>query len=322
MVDLVDFAVFIGSFSPWHDGHRKVALNSLERAENLIVCVGKANDSVNTRNPLTVDQRIQLIRQSMPGHLLPRIHFCRANNYLYNDNKWIEGVQEAVEKVVDTVGIQDPKIALTGAWALRARFNVPILSSTIIRDQIYNGTFTGRGMQRDATDTLDHWTNGSVWERLRNDYKYEQAYEQQWGKGPHSTVDALVVQAGHILLIRRGKEYGHGLYALPGGFINPREKVADAALRELGEETKIEVPEKILKAKLGAPKFFDYPYRSNRSTIYTHVFPIMLDNVGRLPKVVGSDDAMSAEWVPLWEIDSMQTKFFEDHWHIIDDLLR
>jgi 8-oxo-dGTP diphosphatase len=43
--------------------------------------------------------------------------------------------------------------------------------------------------------------------------------------------------AGRLLLIRRGREPGRGLWSLPGGRCEPGEDAAAAAVRETGEET-------------------------------------------------------------------------------------
>jgi ADP-ribose pyrophosphatase YjhB (NUDIX family) len=51
---------------------------------------------------------------------------------------------------------------------------------------------------------------------------------------PLSTADAVVVRDKRILLIRRADD---GLWALPGGFVAVRQTLAEAALRELHEET-------------------------------------------------------------------------------------
>jgi ADP-ribose pyrophosphatase YjhB (NUDIX family) len=51
---------------------------------------------------------------------------------------------------------------------------------------------------------------------------------------PLSTADAVVVRDERILLIRRADD---GLWALPGGFVAVRQTLAEAALRELQEET-------------------------------------------------------------------------------------
>jgi len=47
--------------------------------------------------------------------------------------------------------------------------------------------------------------------------------------------------AGRLLLIRRGQEPGRGLWSLPGGRCEPGESAAETAVREVREETGLEV---------------------------------------------------------------------------------
>lgn len=55
------------------------------------------------------------------------------------------------------------------------------------------------------------------------------------------TVDAVIVHKGKILLIRRAGATYHNYWALPGGFVNYGERVEDALIREVKEETGIDV---------------------------------------------------------------------------------
>ncbi|CAG0975182.1 MAG: NUDIX hydrolase [Rhizobiaceae bacterium] len=50
-------------------------------------------------------------------------------------------------------------------------------------------------------------------------------------------VSVALLRGGHVLLVRRGREPSRGLYAFPGGRIEPGETVEEAARRELHEET-------------------------------------------------------------------------------------
>jgi len=51
------------------------------------------------------------------------------------------------------------------------------------------------------------------------------------------TVDAIIPYQGKIVLIKRLNEPYRGFYALPGGIVEYGERVEDAVLREVEEET-------------------------------------------------------------------------------------
>ncbi|WP_035283714.1 NUDIX hydrolase [Actinokineospora spheciospongiae] len=46
---------------------------------------------------------------------------------------------------------------------------------------------------------------------------------------------------GRLLLVRRGREPGRGLWSVPGGKVEPGESDAEAVVRETREETGLEV---------------------------------------------------------------------------------
>ena len=89
----------------------------------------------------------------------------------------------------------------------------------------------------------------------------------------------MVVQSGHILLVERGRMPGKGLLALPGGFVDASERIRDAAIRELREETGIadtkgSIPPAMLASFIedSRTRIFDAPSRSLRGRIVTHAF--------------------------------------------------
>lgn len=131
----------------------------------------------------------------------------------------------------------------------------------------------------------------------------------------HTTVDAILIQSGHVLLIRRKKNPGKGKWALPGGFVEPHENITDATTRELKEETKIGLSLNVLKLAFRKRHVFAGVGRSERGRIITHVSLYLLNDRNELPVVEGGDDAAKAEWVPLGELDP--TQMHDDHWHLI-----
>ena len=163
--------------------------------------------------------------------------------------------------------------------------------------------------------------------QLIREYDFINSYKQQWAHSPYpptfNTVDAVVVQGGHILLVKRKAEPGRGLWALPGGFVDQNETLEQAVVRELKEETRISVPVPIIKSNITYRRQFDHPKRSLRGRTFSEAFLIELplDHNGQLAKVKGSDDAEKARWVSISDALEMSEELFEDHHSIISMLV-
>jgi bifunctional NMN adenylyltransferase/nudix hydrolase len=165
------------------------------------------------------------------------------------------------------------------------------------------------------------WTETESFTRLKEEYNYLQDYKACWAVAPYPvtfvTADAVVIKSGHVLVVKRGGNPGKGLVALPGGFVNQNESLDAACLRELKEETKIKVSTDKLIAARQANHVFDHPQRSLRGRTITHAYLFDLGKEGNLPTVKGSDDAEEAFWMPIGDVYSNETAFFEDHRSII-----
>jgi ADP-ribose pyrophosphatase YjhB (NUDIX family) len=53
---------------------------------------------------------------------------------------------------------------------------------------------------------------------------------------PLLAASVAVIREGHVLLASRARPPAEGLFSLPGGLVEPGERLEEAALRELGEE--------------------------------------------------------------------------------------
>jgi 8-oxo-dGTP diphosphatase len=114
-----------------------------------------------------------------------------------------------------------------------------------------------------------------------------------------------------LLLICRGGEPFKGSWALPGGFVEQDEPLADAAVRELREETGIELPADAV-IQLGA---YGDPARDPRGWAVSVVYLAML---AQAPDPTGGDDAAEARW---WPLDALPEELAFDHAQIIRDAL-
>jgi len=54
-----------------------------------------------------------------------------------------------------------------------------------------------------------------------------------------TTLDAVIVHNGRVLLVQRKEDPFKGYWALPGGYLDDNERLAEAAVREALEETGI-----------------------------------------------------------------------------------
>ncbi len=125
---------------------------------------------------------------------------------------------------------------------------------------------------------------------------------------PSLTVDGVLIEEEKILLIRRKREPFKDMYALPGGFVNYGERVEEAIVREMKEETGLNVePVKIVGV-------YSDPRRDPRGHTVTVAF--LLRRKGGSLK--GGDDASEARMFPL---NSLPPLAF-DHREIIGDALK
>lgn len=146
---------------------------------------------------------------------------------------------------------------------------------------------------------------------------YDQTYVDQWGIGPHTSVDALVQYGTKILIIQRKSLK----WALPGGFLEPEEKLIDGALRELSEETTIGLSSDELRSRLLQVQVFDDPYRDPRARIITHAHFFWLDQTLPLPTIKANDDAINAMWIDTSSVDYLTVDFYADHRDIITTMI-
>jgi 8-oxo-dGTP diphosphatase len=107
-------------------------------------------------------------------------------------------------------------------------------------------------------------------------------------------VGAVVVGDDDLLMIRRGHGPGAGEWSVPGGRVEPGETVAEALVREVAEETGLEV---VCGELLG----FVERIHDDRHFVILDFWATALER--REPRA--GDDAVEARWVPLHDVGEM-----------------
>lgn len=333
-----DTLVLIGRFQPLHNAHLEIIKRCTALTNQLVVIAGSAKQPRTYKNPWTFDERARMIKAATSG-LSMQVYVEPNIDTIYNDQAWAVRVQGIVSKYrvlggggVGIIGHKKDEssfyLDMFPQWAFENVEQIEPLGATDIRDLYFkwdfNSNFIKNVVPETTYDFLMEFRRTEEFAQIVREREFVANYKKQYASLPYppifSTADSVVIQSGHVLMIRRRAEPGKGLWALPGGYVNANtdRSVEDAAIRELREETGIKVPAPVLRGNIKRSKVFDAIDRSPRGRIITHAFHIELPD-GELPKVKGSDDADKARWVPIAEVRSEEC--FEDHYEILQHFL-
>jgi len=279
-----------------------------------------------------------MIRSCLTADENQRVELILARDYLYNNLLWVAAVQKDIDEV--TGGSRDIKLighkkdASSFYLKLFPQWGEHIESGDL--DQVGDGTKIRECIFRKDLITVKSMLPVPVHElvktymatpefqRLHDEFQEVIDDKAAWRGAPYQpifvTTDAIVLCSGHCLVVRRKGRYGKGLIALPGGYVNANETLLDSCIRELKEETGIKIDSSTLKTLVKETKVFDHPDRDLRGRVITHAFCIKLPD-GELPKVKGMDDADKAWWASIRDIQASESKFFADHFHVINSFV-
>lgn len=330
-----DTLVLIGRFQPLHNAHLEIIKRCTALTDQLVIIAGSAKQPRTYKNPFTFDERASMIKAATAG-LSMRVYVEPNIDTIYNDHAWAVRVQGIVSKyrVLGGAGIgiighkKDEStfyLDMFPQWNFENVEKIEPLDATDIRDLYFkrdvNMNFIKAVVPQTTFDFLERFKNTAEYEQIIREREFIANYKKQYASLPYPpvfvTTDAVVLQSGHVLMIKRRSEPGKGLWALPGGFLNAEtdKSLIDACIRELREETGIKVPAPVLRGSIVRSKVFDAVNRSARGRTITQATFIVLGAEGELPKIKGADDAEKARWVPIAEIRSEEC--FEDHYEII-----
>ncbi|MBM7642888.1 NUDIX domain-containing protein [Streptococcus loxodontisalivarius] len=156
---------------------------------------------------------------------------------------------------------------------------------------------------------------------------YKEVDSQKYPR-PSVTVDSVIFRycSGQVqlLLIKRKNHPFQGKYALSGGFVDEQEDLDQAVMREVFEETHVQLDKKQIEQLLT----IGTPHRDPRAwTISVAYLCYLHYEDGQ--KVEAGDDAASTHWISLkntdgqielWDGESQisQEDLAFDHWQIIE----
>ncbi|MDM0012361.1 NUDIX domain-containing protein [Variovorax sp. J22P168] len=339
-----ELAIVIGRFQPFHDGHLSVVRKALEVGTRVLVLIGSAFTARTPRHPFDWQERADAIRTALPAADRARVAFEPLRDH-FDEARWLAEVRRAATQRLPPAGpgAAANSVALVGQlrdatrdyleafpeWTPYRLPEVPVRRASEMRDAWFAAPEAAlhalsAEMPASSIALLRSWSSRPQFAELAREAELMRDYQATWKDAPYPpvlvTVDCIVKCSDHVLLITRGQAPGRGMLAVPGGFLDQRETTRQAALRELEEETHLDLPAATLRACLRASDVFDRPDRSQRGRTITHGHFFDLGQ-RPLPALRADDDALAAEWVPIAEVAAREDRFIDDHFQMLDHYL-
>ncbi len=280
---------FIGRFQPLHRAHVKIINSISKKVDYLIIGIGSSNKYRTVDNPFTLKERVDMLNETL-----------KIKNYTIKPIPDTDDYAGWVKHVLSIIGHVD--IVFTGNKIVkelfeREKIEVEMLesrgyvSATAIRDMIFNDEKWEKYVPEEVSTLVEKVGGVERIKTLMTLYK-----------NPIPTVDVVIEANNGIVLIERKHEpFG---WALPGGHVNYGETVEEAAVREVKEETSLDI--KLLKL-LGV---YSDPKRDPRNHKISIVF--LAKAYGKL---IAGDDAKR---VGIFRPDELPELAF-DHRVILED---
>lgn len=332
--------------NPYHLGHKQLIEDAIDAGDFgtvTVVFIGSANKAGTLDNPFNFGERYDMIVEDFKEEvekgsmfILPLV------DYDYDDASWEEDLHKQLKQVAafkfGANSYFTPKFFTCGkgsdaqlrvSWARGAEVVVvdsvleggKELSATAIRQCMIDGThwvdYAPNVMKVIPDSRLD-----SVIHSMKNQQAKAKQYKESFASCPFevqfSATDAVIRDnTGRLLFIVRGKDFGQGLMAMVGGFLEPQLTYEQNMKKEVLEETGIDLS--LVPHKIVTSWFCDNPKRDIRGRMTTMAFLVQLDCAFEDLKITAGDDACDYKIIDSSEL--MNYILWADHAGIVRKLL-
>ena len=324
-------AIVIGRWQMPHKGHNTLHRAAFNNFDQVAILIGSAFHARDTLNPFTWEERKEMILCTLTEDERTRAHFLPVRDF-YDDARWnaevLKGVGQIADRNVTLVGFEKDETSYYvnsfPNWRKMLVEKEVDIDATSLRNIYFDQSNIKTSLnvmapyvEAPVLEYLSAWSNLPAYRQRVIEHQAVEAYKKKW-PNIGLTADAVIVVDDHVLLIQRAGAIGYGLWACPGGFINPGEHFYVAALREAWEETSFKLLDSTMLAALKGQATFNHPRRSARARLVSEAFYFNLGHM-RLPEISCKDgEALSVKWWHKSELHKIKDQMFEDHLNILE----
>lgn len=314
--------LLLGRFQLVTKGHLADAIAMGDACETCYIGIGSTNQSRDTRNPWTFEERCEMWRAALPSDMIERVRFFGQED-LGNGLRWASAIENSMDKLLRGEGI-DPDTASVGLFGHRKdstsfylddfpRYifeNLPNyegINASDVRDEYlrlgdtvyadWSATMRAK-VPAGVLDWLERFLDTQAYATLAEEAERNDVAMAPWrrretadGPGlPHDVVftdaAAVVVQGNRVLLHKRRSYPGKDLWALPEARLLQREDPLDASIRIAIVSSGIDLSESQFRRAHRETWFRSDPYRTTRGRVITipSLFLLSPTPRGKLPE--------------------------------------
>jgi bifunctional NMN adenylyltransferase/nudix hydrolase len=314
--------LLLGRFQLVTKGHLADAVAMGDASETCYIGIGSVNQSRDTRNSWTFEERCEMWRAALPADMLPRVRFFGQED-LGNGFRWASAIENRMDRAMREDGI-DPETASVGLFGHRKDStsfylddfpsyifeNLPNfegINASDVRDEYLRLGDADFFLWRDGAadkvpggvlDWLEAFRSTPEYARLAEEARRDDAAMAPWtrrlspdGPGlPHDVIFndacAVVVQGNRVLMHKRRSYPGKDLWALPEARLTQREDPVDAAIRIAIVSTGVDLSETRMRKAHRDTWFRSDAYRTTRGRTITFPSAFLLTPTprGRTPE--------------------------------------
>lgn len=276
---MIDIAIYIGRFQPFHVGHYDNCVKALARAKKLIILIGSSGIGPLPNNPWSFDERCHMILQAMPEAYHSRIQFLPLYDSLYDQAAWETRVKKLIDvhapvnttKSLVTFAKDDSSFYLD-CFPEWQQMHLPMvvddnnvcISATDIRAHLYEYQSVPEGVLPDAVESFV--MNGLKYQTFSHLALANKALKVKQTNQTTQYLLVLIYQ-DTILLEQRQEPLGYQQWALPTW---DDVESCHAFLAKNFPNTEIQKTESILSSMLKLPYEITYVNLSQPSKQVSH----------------------------------------------------